>query len=36
MRFSTFGANIVMVIFLGIAALCIYEGRIESVIFDKR
>ena len=29
------GANIVMVILVGLAGLCVYEGKIESVIFDK-
>lgn len=35
-KIYSFGANVVMVILLGIAGLCVYEGRIESIIFDKR
>ena len=32
---SNFGANIVMVILAGLAVMCIYEGKIEEVRFDR-
>lgn len=34
-KLTNFGANIVMVILVGLAGLCIYEGRIEEVRFDR-
>ena len=35
-KLTNLGANIVMVILVGIAGLCFYEGKIESVVFDRR
>ena len=35
-KLTNFGANIVMVILVGVAGLCFYEGKVESVIFDKK
>ena len=35
-KLTNLGANIVMVILVGIACLCFYEGKIESVVFDRR
>merc|ERR1712060_616818 len=35
-KLATLGANIAMVILVGIGCFCIYEGRIESVIFDRQ
>jgi len=35
-KLTNLAANIVMVILVGIAGLCFYEGKIESVIFDRK
>lgn len=35
-KLTNLGANIVMVILVGIGCFCFYEGKIESVIFDRR
>ena len=35
-KLTNLGANIVMIILVGIAGLCFYEGKIESVVFDRR
>jgi len=35
-KLANLAANIVMVILVGIGCLCFYEGKIESVVFDRK
>lgn len=35
-KLANLASNIVMIILVGIACLCFYEGKIESVVFDRR
>ena len=35
-KITNLGATIVMVILVGIGCFCLYEGKIESVIFDRK